>query len=96
MYDWHADCQKWPTQQLNLFTPVNHFLNFLEEIVVCWWPRIIHFPFVVQYEITTGGNDHTIGWQKLNLLCHPNATLAPQARQARASGENLNYVTLAP
>ena len=27
---------------------------------------------------------------------HPNATLAPQVRQARASGENLNYVTLAP
>ena len=24
-----------------------------------------------------------------------NATLAPQARQAKASGENLNYVTLA-
>ena len=41
-------------------------------------------------------NDLTIGWQGLNLLSHPNATLAPQARQARASGENLNYVTLAP
>ena len=41
-------------------------------------------------------NDHTIGWQKLNLLSHPNATLALQARQARASGENLNYVTLRP
>ena len=40
-------------------------------------------------------NDLTIGWQNLNLLSHPNATLAPQARQARASGENLNYVTLA-
>ena len=38
-------------------------------------------------------NDLTIGWQNLNP---PNATLAPQARQARASGENLNYVTLAP
>ena len=37
-----------------------------------------------------------IGWQNLNLLSPPNATLAPQARQARASGENLNYVTLAP
>ena len=24
------------------------------------------------------------------------ATLAPQAKQARASGENLNYMTLAP
>ena len=26
----------------------------------------------------------------------PNATLKPQASQARASGENLNYVTLTP
>ena len=41
-------------------------------------------------------NDLTVGWQNLNPLSHPNATLAPQARQARASGENLNYVTLAP
>ena len=41
-------------------------------------------------------NDLTIGWQKLNLLSQPNATLAPQARQARANGENLNYMTLAP
>ena len=30
---------------------------------------------------------------KINPLSHPNAT---QARQAKASGENLNYVTLAP
>ena len=41
-------------------------------------------------------NDHTIGWHNLNLVSHPNTTLAPQAKQARASGENLNYVTLAP
>ena len=41
-------------------------------------------------------NDLTIGCQNINPLSHPNATLAPQARQARASGENLNYVTLAP
>ena len=34
-----------------------------------------------------------IGWQNWNLLSHPNAT---QVRQARARGENLNYVTLAP
>ena len=39
-------------------------------------------------------NDLTIGWQNSNPLSHPNATLAPQARQARASGKNLNYVTL--
>ena len=32
----------------------------------------------------------------LNPLSCPNTILAPQARQARASGENLNYVTLAP
>ena len=36
-------------------------------------------------------NDLTIGWQNLNPLSHPNATLVPQARQARPSGENLNY-----
>ena len=41
-------------------------------------------------------NDLTIGWQNLNLLSHLNATLAPQARQPRASGENLNHPTLAP
>ena len=37
-----------------------------------------------------------MGWQNWNPLSHPNATLAPQARQARTSGENLNYVTLVP
>ena len=42
------------------------------------------------------GNDLTIGWQNLNSLSHSNVTLASQARQARVSGENLNYVTLAP
>ena len=36
-------------------------------------------------------NDLTIGFQNLNLLSHPNTTLAPQARQVRASGEILNY-----
>ena len=41
-------------------------------------------------------NNLTIGWQKLNPLSQPNATLAPQTWQARASGENLNYVTQAP
>ena len=33
---------------------------------------------------------------KIKSASHHNATLAPQARQARDSGENLNYVTLAP
>ena len=41
-------------------------------------------------------NDLTIGWQNLNPQSHANATLAPQAWQAKASGKNLNYVTLAP
>ena len=41
-------------------------------------------------------NDLTIGWQNFNLLSHTNATIAPQARKAWASEENLNYVTLAP
>ena len=36
-----------------------------------------------------------IGWQNSYLLSHPNATLAPQARQAKASGEILNYMTQA-
>ena len=43
-------------------------------------------------KISIVNNDLTIEWQNLN---QPNATLAPQARQARASGENLNYLTLA-
>ena len=30
------------------------------------------------------------------MLIPPNTTLAPQAREARPIGENLNYVTLAP
>ena len=33
-----------------------------------------------------------LGWQNLYLLSHP---LAPQAKQARASGENLKHATLA-
>ena len=41
------------------------------------------------------GNDLTIGEQNLNLLSQPNVTPAPQVRQARASCENLNYVTRA-
>ena len=35
-------------------------------------------------------NDHTIEWRNLNLLRHHNATLTPQARQARASSEIFN------
>ena len=40
-------------------------------------------------------NDLTIGWQNWNPLSLPNATLSPQARQARASGKKLYYATLA-
>ena len=41
-------------------------------------------------------NDLTIELQNLNPLSHHNATLAQQTRQARASGENLKYMTPAP
>ena len=41
-------------------------------------------------------NDLTIGWQNLNSLRQPNETLAPKARQAMDSCENLNYMKLAP
>ena len=40
-------------------------------------------------------NDLTIGWQNWAPLRHPHATLAPQAKQARPSGEILNYLPLA-
>ena len=35
-------------------------------------------------------------YRMAKLLSQPNATLAPQTRQAKASGHNLNYLTLAP
>ena len=34
--------------------------------------------------------------EKFKSTESPNATLAPQTRQAKASGENFNYMTLAP
>ena len=40
-------------------------------------------------QICEAYNDHDIGWQNLNQLSHPSATLAPQARP---SGEILNYL----
>ena len=63
----------------------------MEILFIC---LVVTTPGILNISLPT--NDHTIGWQKLNPLSHPNATLAPQARQARASGENLNYVTLTP
>ena len=50
------------------------------------------FQSVSTNNLSSSGNDLTIGWKNLNLLSHPNATLAPQARQARPSGEILNYL----
>ena len=61
--------------------------RFLTVLFICHYFEYIPTPQL---------NDHTIGWQNLNLLSHPTATLEPQARQARASGKNLNYMTLAP
>ena len=51
---------------------------------------------IANHQYSDSLNDHTIGWQNLNPLSHPNTTLAQQSRQAKASGKNLNYVTLAP
>ena len=59
-----------------------------------WSEVIILFMFLMRLCLVLT-NDLTIGWQNLNPLSHPNATLAPEDRQAKASGENLNYVTLA-
>ena len=51
----------------------------------------------MSHAITTqSGQVNDISIENLNLLSQPHATLVPQARQAKASGENLNYVTLAP
>ena len=60
-----------------------------------WWLFVFR-KFSIKLD-RGGPNDFTIGWQNLNpLLSHPNATLASKVRQARSSGENLNYVTLPP
>ena len=56
----------------------------------------LEFEFNFQVSIHRGGRETQsliIGWQNLNPLSYPNA---PQARQARASGENLNYMTVVP
>ena len=57
--------------------------------------QLLHDDVVRQEEHleTINIDNLTIGWQNLNPLSHPHATLVPQAM---ASGENLNYVTLAP
>ena len=41
-----------------------------------------------------GDKYHMAGWRKLNQLSQPNETLG--RRKARASGENLNYVSQVP
>ena len=55
------------------------------------WTKLHHSPHLTLLP-RPGTNDLTIGWQNLNLPSHPNATLAPQTRQARPSGETLNYL----
>ena len=53
-----------------------------------WYPPLHGFGHHTYNWDCGAGNDLTIGWQNLNLLSHPNATQAPQAR---ASGKILNY-----
>ena len=73
--------------------------SVLNDKPICW---VIHLHYCrllqihsMQYQWVKCdcSNDLTIGCQKLNPLSHPKATLVPQAR---ASSENLNYMTLAP
>ena len=75
-------------------------INYLLQKIT--FQEIMPTQYLVQAWTTDCGNrishfnDLTIGWQNLNLLSHVHATLAQQARQAKDSGKNLNYVTLAP
>ena len=41
-------------------------------------------------------NDLTIGWQNLNPLSHPKCNTSTTSKASKGSGDNLNYVTLAP
>ena len=52
-----------------------------------WFISDTNHPHTDHWSTKLFTNDLTIGWQNLNLLSHTNATLAPQARQARDSGE---------
>ena len=54
----------------------------MEILFIC---QVVTTPGILNISLPT--NDLTIGWQKLNPPSHPNAILAPKARQARASGE---------
>ena len=75
----------------------NKKLTIIETLIILInKQRLVHTPQLVKYNRPLSLNDLTIGWQNLNLLSLPNSTLAPQARQARASREILIYVTLAP
>ena len=56
----------------------------MEILFIC---QVVTTPGILNISLPT--NDLTIGWQKLNPPSHPNAILAPKARQARASGEIL-------
>ena len=68
------------------------------HLLLCYSEPLHHTPVQDEdkcFHTCNAGNDHSIGVQNLNPLSHPNATLAQaQDRQARASGENLNYMTL--
>ena len=93
-----------PVLSPRLMTPVSRFLTPLsasvwslggQSILAAWgWNSTTSQLHSLLDKVNI--NDLPVGWQNLNPLSHPNATLAPQARQAKASGKNLNYVTLAP
>ena len=82
-------------ERLNLsWIDVSYFSSFIVQL---------NFNVIYSRELPTSQHLSTsasqwsyAGWQNLNPLSHPDATLAPQTRQARASSENLNNMTLAP
>ena len=65
------------------------FINLTLDNFVCIFSLLVSHTAMLLHAMIL----RTEGWQNLNPLSHPNATLAPKAR---ASGENLNYVTLRP
>ena len=74
----------------NMINCITHFkpkYTLLHTYII----RILIFCDHIHNYVCTEHNDLTLGWQNLNPLSHLNSTLAPQARQARPSGEILNY-----
>ena len=84
-----------PVARVHKYNSSQHMYNYIltYSLNSC---HLIQAYLLIQHTCSTFLNDHTIGWQKINPLSHPDATLAPQARQAKASGENLNYMTQVP